>query len=188
MKTLRLFAVPGIAALVLVTGCGAETSPEGGTDVDAASGGETNDPTSPSPIPTEAATEPADDEAIGQVLVNSTLDVDAANYPPPDVPTAAEVSDATELAAVFSAAPGIEDIVAELEASDPDPDSRLFAYTVGACIVEDVSLDVNGKKVRMVVHGNATIRCEPPPVHMVVFEVGPDEVPADAVPTQAVIK
>lgn len=194
MKLMRLLAVPVTAALVLVTGCGADTSPGGGTEVDTSSGVatndvETNDATSPSPVPTEASSaEPADDATIGEVLVSTPLAVEAGDYPDPPVPKFAEVADAAELAAVFSAAPGVEDVVAELEASPPDPASRLFVYVVGACIVEDVSLDVKGKKVTMVVHGNATIRCEPPPMQMVVFEVGPDELPADAVPAQAVIK
>ncbi len=181
--------MPVIASFALVAGCGAETSPDGGTDVDAGSGAETSDPTSAaSAEPAPAATDPPGDKAVGQVVVSTPLAVEAGDYPGPPVPKFAEVADATELAAVFSAAPGVDEVVAELEASPPDPESRLFVYVVGACNVEDVSLDVNGKKVRMVVHGNATIRCEPPPVQMVVFEVGPDEVPTDAVPAQAVIK
>lgn len=182
--------MPVIASFALVAGCGAETSPDDGTDVDVGAGAETNDPPSPSPVPTEApsAAAPADDETVGEVLVSTALAVEAGDYPGPPVPKFAEVADATDLAAVFSAAPGVEEVVAALEASPPDPESRLFVYVVGACNVEDVSLDVKGSEVTMVVHGNSTIRCEPPPVQMVVFEVGPDEVPADAVPVQAVIK
>lgn len=194
MRTLRLLVVPVIASFALVAGCGAETSPDGGTDVDAGSGAETSDPTSAETSeaetsePEPAATDPPGDKAIGAVVVSMPLAVEAGDYPGPPVPKFAEVADATELAAVFSAAPGVEEVVAELEASPPDPESRLFVYVVGACNVEDVSLDVKGGEVTMVVHGNSTIRCEPPPVQMVVFEVGPDEVPADAVPVQAVIK
>lgn len=197
MRTLRLFAVPMVAALALVAGCGSDTTADGGTDVDTSAGGEANDPspssdesepTAAEPTAAEPSEESGEDEAIGTVLVSTALAVEAGDYPGPPVPQAAEVSDAADLAAVFSAAPGIEEVVAELEASAPDPESRLFAYVVGACIVSDVSLEVRGKKVQMVVHGNTGIRCEPPPVTMVVFEVPPDAVPADAVPSQAVIK
>lgn len=186
MRTLRLFAVPVIAALALVAGCGGDTTPDGGTDVDTSSGADAA-PSAPEPSAPDEGDESGDDP-IGTVLVSVPLAVEAGDYPGPPAPKAAEVADAAELAAVFSAAQGVEEAAAALEASTPDPESRLFAYVVGACVVEDVSLEVKDTKVQMVVHGNTGIRCEPPPVTMVVFEVAPDAVPADAVPSQAVIK
>jgi len=181
-----LLYVPAIAVLLLVAGCGAEPAGEG-TSI-----GTTADPTPVLPPTTEEpepTPSPADDDAtIGEVLVSTTLAVEAGDYPGPPVPAFAEVSGADELASLFGVVPGIDDVVAAVEADPPTDSERLFVYVVAACRVNDVELELRGKKLTMVVHGNAALRCEPPPMQLVVWTVDAAEVPADAAPAQAVQK
>ena len=146
-----------------------------------------------------AASEPANDDTpelgsehdddgqgdIGSVLVNERLAISPAEYPLPGVPTHVEVANADELRVAFATVPGIDDIVAQIE-DDANAAGRMFAYTTNACITDDVSLEVRGNEVPMIVNGTATIRCEPPTT-LVVWAVG-DQVPSAAVPAQAIQK
>lgn len=205
--TTRLLGVTAAAVALLLAGCGSEPAAGSGTEINASTAPLTAstadaDPTgtgtdTPDADPpgtgtgTDTDTEAPDTEhagAIGDVLVNLPLEVSAADYPGVPVPSSAEVADADELGAVYAAVGGIDDVVAAVEAAAPASGERLFAYIVSACVVEDVSLLLRGDELTMVVKGNAGLRCQPPPLHLVVWAVGADEVPVDVVPVQAVQK
>jgi hypothetical protein len=182
MTLTRTFAAVSLAGLALVlTGCGSEVAGDESTGSEA---GTTVEPEADSPSISADADRSAD--SLGTVILNQTLDVTAAEYPLPDVPTQVDVASIAELGEAYAVVPGIEDIMAELEGTTLQPGERIFAYTVNACITDDVSLVVHGKQVPMVVNGTALLRCAPPTT-LVVWVVG-DEIPADAEPAQAIQK
>lgn len=186
----RLLVAPTFATLVLVSGCGTQTGSTGGTDVGTSTAPTTNaDPTPSTDSPSAKASTPVppDDAAeIGTVLVNTALGIEAGDFPGPPIPSSAEVAGADELESTYAGVPGIAEVVAAVAADPPAPGERLFVYVVAACLVEDISLELTGKQLTMVVAGNTTIKCQPPPMRMVVWKVGADEVPAEAVPARAV--
>lgn len=188
MRWTRPLAVPAVAALFALAGCGTEAPPAAGTDPEPSRTTAAVTPTTSAPAPGTSSTAPADDERLGTVVVNAPLGVEASDFPGPPTPLYAEVSGADELASLYAGVPGIEQIVAAVAASPPTANERLFVYTVAACRVADISLELTGKEVVMVVRGNTTLKCQPPPMQMVVWKVGADDVPADAVPAQAVQK
>jgi hypothetical protein len=182
MTQTRTFAAVLLAGLALgLSGCGTEVAGDGSP---ASGSGTTVDPEADKPS-ISADTDRSSD-TLGTMILNQKLDVTAAEYPLPDVPTQVEVSSIAELGEAYAVVPGIEDIVAELEGTTLEPGERIFAYTVNSCTTEDVSLVVQGNQVPMVVKGTALLRCAPPTT-LVVWVVG-DEIPADAKPAQAIQK
>jgi hypothetical protein len=173
IRTLTVAAIAGLA--FLVTGCGTQdaTEPSAGGDAGSQTTGAadaTSEPESPD-TPTLTQGEQRQD-GPGTVVLNQQLNVSPAEYPLPDVPQALEASSLAELADAYAVVPGIDEVLADLD-----------AYTVNACVTDDVALVVRGDEVPMVVRGTATLRCEPPTT-LVVWVVG-DDVPADAKPAQA---
>lgn len=196
MRTPGLLAVPALATLatlVALVGCGSETSPAAGADAQSSPTlVAAPPPTAPSTTRPSTGTAPAENAQIGTVVVNAALGVEASEFPGPPIPAATEVSGADELESTYGVVPGIEQVVAAVAASPPAAGERLFVYVVAACLVEDISLELtspgSGTEVAMVVRGNTTLKCQPPPMHMVVWKVRADEVPAAAVPAPAVQK
>jgi len=188
----RLLVVPAFATLVVVSGCGTETGSTAGTDVDTsnapiASDGPTLTSGTPSPEPSTPVASAGAGE-IGTVLVNTALGIEAGDFPGPPIPSSAEVSGANELESTYAGVAGIAAVAAAIAADPPASGERLFVYVVAACLVEDISLELDGTKLTMIVLGNSTLKCQPPPMKMVVWKVGAAEVPADAVPAPAVLK
>jgi hypothetical protein len=181
MTKTRTFAVIALAgAAVMLSACGNEVAGDGspgsdaGTTVDAEAG-----------TPSVSSADRSAD-SLGTMVINQRLDVTPAEYPLPDVPTQVEAATAADLAEAYAVVPGIDEIVAELENTTLGAGERFFAYTVNACTTEDVSLQLRGTEVAMIVNGTALLRCAPPTT-LVVWVVG-DEVPSDAKPVQAIQK
>jgi len=190
MTQIRTLAVAAIAGLAfLVTGCGTQdaTDPSAGGDAGSRTGttGEADESTSEPEAPDTPTLTQGEQggDGPGIVVLNRQLDVPPAEYPLPDVPQALEASSLAELADAYAVVPGIDEILADLDGTTPAAGERFFAYTVNACVTDDVALVVRGDEVPMVVRGTATLRCEPPTT-LVVWVVG-DDVPADAKPAQA---
>jgi len=184
IRTLTVAAIAGLA--FLVTGCGTQdaTEPSAGGDAGSQTTGAadaTSEPESPD-TPTLTQGEQRQD-GPGTVVLNQQLNVSPAEYPLPDVPQALEASSLAELADAYAVVPGIDEVLADLDGTTLAAGERFFAYTVNACVTDDVALVVRHDEVPMVVRGTATLRCEPPTT-LVVWVVG-DDVPADAKPAQA---
>ncbi len=178
MTKTRTFAVVALAgAAFALTACGSEVAGAGST---ASSEGRT-----PSVSSSDSAGDRADG-SLGTLVINERLDVTPAQYPLPDVPTQVEAATAADLAKAYAVVPGIDEIIAKLKNTTLGAGERFFAYTVNACTTEDVSLDLHGNEVTMVVDGTALLRCAPPTT-LVVWVVG-DEIPSDAKPVQAIQK
>lgn len=191
MTMTRLFAVPAIVTIVLLAGCGTETGSTGETDIGTSTAPTNADPTPSADTPSAEPSTPAPPDGaddIGTVVVNTALGIEAGDFPGSPMPRSIEVSGADELETTYTGVPGIAEVAAAVAADPPAPGERLFVYVVAACLVEDISLELTGKQLAMVVAGNTTIKCQPPPMRMVVWKVGADEVPADTVPAQAVLK
>jgi hypothetical protein len=184
IRTLTVAAIAGLA--FLVSGCGTQdaTDPSAGGDAGGQTGttGEADESTSEPESPTLTQGEQRQD-GPGTVVLNQQLDVSPAEYPLPDVPQALEASSLAELADAYTVVPGIDEVLADLDGTTLAAGERFFAYTVNACVTDDVALVVRGDEVPMVVRGTATLRCEPPTT-LVVWVVG-DDVPADAKPARA---
>lgn len=196
MRTTRLVAASWSMALVVLAGCGTET---GSTGTDVATSTAPASAAAPGPTPGAPSSEPStlgtsqpvppdDDETIGTVLTDTMLGIEAGDVPGAPMPLYVEVSGADELESTYPGVPGVSEVAEAIAASPPAAGERLFVYVAAACLMEDISLELAGREVTMVVRGNTTIKCQPPPMHMVVWKVGADEVPPDAVPAQAVQK
>ena len=189
MSAVRTTVVTAMAGLaVLLTGCGQE---DAGGDAQqgivAADGDAAATPTLTPPATVTPTATPGDArDGLGEMILIEVLDVRAAEYPLPDAPTQVEASSVDELAQAYATVPGIDEVLAGLDDTALAPGERLFAYLVNACRTDDVRLMVRGDQVPMIVTGNATLRCAPPTT-LVVWVVG-DDVPADAVPAQAIQK
>lgn len=184
MKRTHLMTVTAVLGLTLgLSACGSEDAadPRSGGDVGTSDEADTSD-TPELSSEGDARTE----EVVGRVLVNERLDVDPANAPLPDLPTHVILTSTTELADAYSTAPGIDEVVAKVEAAGVEDGERLFAYLVSACTTKDVALQTIDGDITMVVSGTAGLRCAPPTT-LVVWAVG-DEVAADATIGQAIQK
>lgn len=191
IRTLAMSAVAGLA--LVVTGCGTQDANDPSTSSDAIGGVGSQDETTvgaddttsepePTATPSTAAGD-AREDGPGTVVLNRDLGVSPAENPLPDVPFAVEATSVAELAEAYAVVPGIDGVLAELDAVVLGAGERFFAYTVNACRTDQVALVIRGDEVPMVVSGTATLRCAPPTT-LVVWVVG-DDVPAEAKPVQA---
>ena len=190
--TRRLLVPPMILSLSLLAGCAATDSGSAGTGLDVSAaptpGATVGTPSTDPGTPDSTPAQPSDTSDLGTVVVNVALGINALDSPEPALPTHVEVSGAEDLATTYEGVPGIDRVVATVAASPPTPGERLFVYVVAACSTDDVSLRLRGGDVTMVVSGTTTLKCEPPPLQMVVWRLAVDEVPADAMPAEAIQK
>ena len=194
MTNRRLGSVASLAvALAATTAVLAGCSTGSGTTVGSDVGTQSSDAatsTPPDTRPTAPSTPPAwtgtPQQIEGARLVFfDTMDVSAADYPGPDVPLAAEVDGARELATTYAAMPGVEAAVDAVNAAPPTADERLFVFVVNPCIVEDAVLTAtkDAVSVKLIGAGSKSVKCEPPPVRMAVFAVPSMSIPTSATAT-----